>query len=96
MGLLDLCQHSYENSKCIGDMMMIDYKKLRQAGPLDQHQLKNNVTIELDKMQEFIKNIWYTNFINLFVDKSKFKPVHHSQLNSFYNSVATLAANQVI
>lgn len=76
-------------------MLMIDFKKLRMAGPLDQHQLKNNVTIELEKSQEFIKNIWYTNFINLFVDKAKFKPVPNSQLNSFYNSVATLAANQV-
>ena len=77
-------------------MMMIDFSKLRQNGPLDQHQLKNNIAIELGKSQEYIKNIWYTNFINLFVDKSKFKPVPSSQLNSFYNSVATLASNQVL
>ncbi|CAF0708408.1 unnamed protein product [Brachionus calyciflorus] len=95
LGLLDLCQHSHENNKCIGDMLMIDFKKLRQTGPLDQHQLKNNIAIELGKSQEFIKNIWYTNFINLFVDKSKFKPVPYSQINSFYNSVAILAANQL-
>lgn len=95
LSLLELCQHSTDSTKCLGEMMMIEFKKLRQNGPLDQHQLKNNIAIELGKSQEYIKNIWYTNFINLFVDKSKFKPVPSSQLNSFFNSVATLASNQV-
>ena len=98
MELLDLCQHSYSseaNSRAIGDMLMIEFKRLRLAGPLDQHQLKNNVTIELEKTQEFIKNIWFTNFINIFVDKTRLQSVPNSQLNSFYNSVTVLASNQL-
>lgn len=75
---------------------MIDFKKLRMAGPLDQHQLRNNVAIELEKSQEFIKNIWYSNFINIFADKNKFRSIPSHQLNSFYNSVSVLASNQVI
>jgi hypothetical protein len=96
--LLDLCQNNNgkdQNYKCIGQILMVDFNKLKFAGNLDQHQLRNNVTIELEKSQEFIKNIWYTNFVNIFVEKSKFKSVHNSQLHSFYNSVATLASNQV-
>ena len=98
MILLDLCQHSYGselNSRCIGEMLMIDFKKLRQIGSMDQHQLKNNITIELEKSQEFIKNIWYTNFINIFMDKNQFKSIPNSQFDSFYNSVSVLASNQV-
>ena len=99
MILLDLCQHSYGselNSRCIGEMLMIDFKKLRLIGSMDQHQLKNNITIELEKSQEFIKNIWYTNFINIFMDKNQFKSIPNSQFDSFYNSVSVLASNQVI
>ena len=100
MVLLDLCQHVHSggtdlNSRCIGEMLMIDFKKLRMAGPLDQHQLKNNVTIELEKSQEFIRNIWYTNFINIFIDKNDFKTIPSSQIDSFYDSVKVLASNQV-
>ncbi len=96
--LLDLCQHSYGtdmNSRCIGEMLMIDFKRLKQAGPLDHHQIKNNVTIELEKSQDFIKNIWYTNFINIFMEKNQLKSVPSSQLESFYNSVNVLASNQL-
>ena len=95
---LDLCQHTYGtdvNIRCIGDILMIDFRKLRAAGPLDQHQLRNNVTIELEKSQEFLKNIWFTNFINIFVDKNRLKSIPNSQMNSFYNSVTVLASNQV-
>lgn len=74
---------------------MIDFKKLRATGSLDQHQVKNNIAIELEKAQEFIKNIWYTNFINIFMDKNQFKNIPSSQLDSFYNSVSVLASNQV-
>jgi dynein heavy chain, axonemal len=98
MELLDLCQHSYgteANTRCLGELLMIEFKRLRMAGPLDQHQLKNNVTIELEKSQDFIKNIWFTNFINIFVDKSRLQSVPNSQLNSFYNSVTALASNQL-
>jgi len=96
--LLDLCQHSYGsdmNSRCIGEMLMVDFKKLRHTGSLDHHQIKNNFSIELEKAQEFIKNIWYTNFINIFMEKNQLKSVPHSQLDSFYNSVTVLASNQV-
>jgi dynein heavy chain len=98
MELLDLCQHTYgteANARCLGELLMIGFKRLRMAGPLDQHQLKNNVTIELEKSQDFIKNIWFTNFINIFVDKSRLQSVPNSQLNSFYNSVTALASNQL-
>ena len=96
--LLDLCQHSYGSDitgRCIGEMFMIDFKKLRKMGPLDQHQLKNNISIELEKSQEFIKNIWFTNFINIFMDRNNFKSLSNSQMESFYNSVTVLASNQV-
>lgn len=98
MIVLDLCQHSYStdmNSRCIGEMLMIDFKKLRQTGPLDHHQIKNNFSIELEKSQEFIKNIWYTNFINIFMEKNQMKTVPNSQLDSFYVSVTVLASNQL-
>jgi dynein heavy chain len=98
MDLLDLCQHSYgteANTRCIGDILMIDFKRLRQAGPLDQHQLKNNVTIELDKSRDFIKNNWFASFMNIFADKSRLQSVSNSQLNSFYDSVKILASNQL-
>jgi hypothetical protein len=75
---------------------MIDFKKLRKAGPLDQHQLRNNITIELEKSQEFIRNIWFTNFINIFMERSHYKTVPNSLLDSFFNSVTVLASNQVI
>lgn len=94
--LLELCQHSTPKSLSLGDMLMIDFKRLRQAGPLDQHQLRNNVTIELEKTQEYLKNIWYTNYINIFVEKTRQTPIHSSLLTSFYNSVTCLASNQVI
>ena len=96
--LLDLCQHSYGSDpslRCIGEMLMIDFRKLRLIGSMDQHQLKNNVTIELEKSQEFIKNIWYTNFVNIFMDKNQFKTIPTNQLDSFYDSVSVLASNQV-
>ncbi len=96
--LLDLCQNTFSkdsNYKCLGQMLLIDFEKLKFAGNLDQHQLRNNITIELEKSQEFIRNIWYTSFINIFVEKNRFKPVPNSQLYSFYNSVAVLASNQV-
>jgi hypothetical protein len=119
MMLLDLCQNpapSYNSSsssfyhdpnhKAIGKILMINYAKLRKEGHMDQHQLRNNITIELEKMQEYIKNIWYTNFINIFVDKNqknqqqttattKNASNQITQSHSFYNSVATLASNQV-
>lgn len=96
--MLDLCQHSYGsdlNNRCIGGMLMIDFKKLRKAGPLDQHQIKNNISIELEKTQEFIKNIWFTNFINIFMERSQFKSIPNSQMDNFYDSVTVLASNQV-
>lgn len=98
MALLDMCYNTYgvdSNGKAIGNILMIDFKKLRSHGPLDQHQLKNNVAIELEKMQDYIKGIWYTNFINIFADRSKYKPIPNSQLNSFYDSVSVLASNLV-
>lgn len=76
-------------------MIMIDFSKLKAMGPLDQHQLKDNIAIEIDKTEDFIKNIWYTNLINIFTDKQNFKPVSTEQLNSFFNSTTTLIANQV-
>jgi hypothetical protein len=98
MALLDLCYNSYgsdPNSKAIGESLMIDFKRLRAHGPLDQHQLKNNVSIDLEKMQDFIKGIWYTNFINIFADRTRYRPIPNSQLNSFYASVSVLASNLV-
>ena len=97
--LLDLCQHTYGpdlNGRCIGEMFMIDFKKLRKAGPLDQHQLRNNITIELEKSQEFIRNIWFTNFINIFMERNHYKTVQNYLMDSFFNSVTVLASNQVI
>ena len=82
------------NSRCIGDLLMVDFKKFRPMGPLDQHQLRNNITIELEKSQDFIKSIWYTNFINIFIDKNHSKSIAASQIDSFYNSVSVLASNQ--
>jgi hypothetical protein len=99
LALLDMCYNTYgsdPNSKAIGNILMIDFKKLRLHGPLDQHQLKNNVAIELEKMQDYIKGIWYTNFINIFADRSKYRLIPNSQLNSFYDSVSILASNLVI
>ena len=81
---------------CMGQMLLVDFSKLKAQGPMDQHQLRNNITIELEKTQDYIRNIWYTNFINLFVDKSRFRPVPDYQTQSFYSSVAILASNQVI
>jgi dynein heavy chain, axonemal len=69
-------------------MLLVEFKRLRLMGPLDQHQLKNNVTIELEKSHSFIKNIWYTKFINIFENE---KDKH----DSFYNSVDVLASNQL-
>lgn len=79
-------------------MLVIDFKKLRQigGGALDQHQMRNNVAIELEKSQEYLKNIWYTNYVNIFVEKLKQTPVPSSLLQSFYHSVTCLASNQVI
>jgi len=74
---------------------MVDFKKLRSIGPLDQHQLKNNVAIELEKTQKFIKNIWFTNFLNIFADKNHLKSIPHSLHDSFYDSAGVLASNQV-
>ena len=73
---------------------MIDFNKFKEFGSFDQHQLRNNVTIELEKSQDFIKNIWYTSFINIFVDRKE-KLVTNDKLYSFFNSVAILASNQV-
>jgi hypothetical protein len=97
MKLLDLCQHTYpqNSNKCIGDILMVDFKKLRSIGPLDQHQLKNNVTIELEKTQKYIKNIWFTNFLNIFADTNHLKSIPYSLHDSFYDSAAVLASNQV-
>jgi dynein heavy chain len=81
--------------KSIGDILMIDFKKLRAAGALDQHQLRNNVTIELEKSQEYLKNIWYINYVNIFFEKTKETPVPHALMNSFYHSVTLLASNQL-
>lgn len=94
--VLDLCQHSKRDQKCIGEMLMLDFHKLRSSGPLDQHQMRNNITIELEKSEDFIKNNWYTNFINIFMDKNKFKNIKENQLDSFYNSVTVLISNQVL
>lgn len=99
LAFLDMCQNPpREDSafKCMGQMLLVDFSKLKAQGPMDQHQLRNNITIELEKTQDYIRNIWYTNFINLFVDKSRFRPVPDHQIQSFYSSVAILASNQVI
>lgn len=93
--VLDLCQHSYRDRKCIGQMLMIDFSKLRASGALDQHQMRNNITIELEKTEDFIKNNWYTNFINIFMDKQRLKNIPSTQIESFYSSVAVLISNQV-
>ena len=93
--VLDLCQHSKRDHKCIGEMLMLDFHKLRATGPLDQHQMRNNITIELERTEDYIKNNWYTNFINIFMDKNKFKNIKEHQLDSFYNSVTVLISNQV-
>ena len=93
--VLELCQHTKREHKCIGEMLMVDFYKLRPTGALDQHQLRNNITIELEKTEDFIKNNWYTNFINIFMDKNKFKNIPFQQLDSFYNSVTVLISNQV-
>jgi hypothetical protein len=97
MKLLDLCQHTYpqNSNKCIGDILMVDFRKFRSIGPLDQHQLKNNVAIELEKTQKYIKNIWFTNFLNIFADKNHLKSIPYSLHDSFYDSAAVLASNQV-
>jgi hypothetical protein len=93
--VLDLCQRSYRDHKCIGEMIMVDFHKLRATGALDQHQMRNNITIELEKMEDYVKNNWYTNFINIFMDKQRFKNIPYQQLDSFYNSVTVLISNQV-
>ena len=80
---------------CLGDILMIDFSKLRTYGPLDQHQLKNNIAIDLEKNQDFIRGIWYTNFINIFADQTKYRPISNSLLPSFYRSVTVLASNLV-
>ena len=95
--LLELCQRTdaSANGRCIGQMLMVDFKKLRPAGPLDQHQLRNNVTIELERSQEFVKTIWYPNFANIYLDKASLNSIKSSQMDSFYRSVTVLASNQV-
>lgn len=89
--LLEQCQ----GRKSIGEMLMIDFKRLRATGALDQHQLKNNVAIELEKSQEYLKTIWYVNYVNIFIEKIKEYPVPNALLNSFYHSLSLLASNQV-
>lgn len=93
--LLDLCQNTTPKSIALADMLMIDFKRLRLAGALDQTQLRNNVTIELEKTQDYLRNIWYTNYVNIFIEATKQTPLPNSLLQSFYRSVTCLASNQV-
>jgi hypothetical protein len=93
-----MCQRrspSDSNFKSIGEILMIDFNNIKSAGPLDQHQLKNNVSIELEKSQDWIKSIWYTNFVNLFMDSTKTKDINELEMDSFYASASILASNQV-
>lgn len=93
--LLELCQHTTPKSLALADMLMIEFRRLRLAGALDQHQLRNNVAIELEKSQEYLKSIWYTNYVNIFIEATRQTPVPSSLLQSFYQSVTCLASNQV-
>jgi dynein heavy chain, axonemal len=76
-------------------MIMVDFSKLREMGPLDQHQLRNNIIIEIEHMEGYIKNNWYTNLISIFIDKQQLKNIPNNQIESFYSSVSVLISNQV-
>ncbi len=94
--VLDLCHHTTVDNQCIGQMLLIDFSKLMDCGPIDQHQLRTIINDEIDKTEDFIRNFWFTSFINIFIgDKSNFKPISHSQFESFHKSISVLVSNQV-
>ncbi len=89
--VLDLCHHTVGDRQCIGQMLMIDFGKLFEYGPIDQHQLRAIVTDEVEKNEDFIRNTWFTSFISIFTAEK----INAKQPESFYKSVSVLVSNQV-
>lgn len=57
--------------------------------------LKNNIILDLEKMEEKLMHSWYPGIINVFSDKNNFVNIKPESMESFYNNVTTLISNQL-
>uniref|UniRef100_A0A6Q2WX96 Dynein axonemal heavy chain 12 n=1 Tax=Esox lucius TaxID=8010 RepID=A0A6Q2WX96_ESOLU len=62
---------------------------------LDCESLKNNLTVECERIEGRIMNTWYPKVIHLLTSKDTLQRVRPAKLDSFYNCVSTLISNQL-
>ncbi|XP_064606960.1 dynein axonemal heavy chain 12-like isoform X2 [Liolophura sinensis] len=84
--ILNMCQTT------LGSMILVDCSEYRSKGAADFEQLKNNVTLDLEKMEDKLMHTWFPAVINVFADKNAFST---AQSDSFFNAVTTLISNQL-
>ncbi|KFZ53589.1 Dynein heavy chain 12, axonemal, partial [Podiceps cristatus] len=87
--LLDFGYAAFSN------FLIVDFSSFRLKGPIDCESLKTDVSLSCSKAEEKILNTWYQSVIGLFTQKDVLNGVKLSQVDSFYNCVATLMSNQL-
>ncbi|XP_046853910.1 dynein axonemal heavy chain 12-like isoform X2 [Xenia sp. Carnegie-2017] len=88
--ILKICQNpTYAN------LLIVDLSNLRLQGPIECQHLKNNVTLDCEKMEEKLMHSWFPEIVKVFVDKDMLKHLKPDQFDSFYNSVSVLVSNQL-
>uniref|UniRef100_A0A3P8ZCE8 AAA+ ATPase domain-containing protein n=1 Tax=Esox lucius TaxID=8010 RepID=A0A3P8ZCE8_ESOLU len=77
------------------NLLLVDLSDCRCAGPVDCESLKNNLTVECERIEGRIMNTWYPKVIHLLTSKDTLQRVRPAKLDSFYNCVSTLISNQL-
>ncbi|XP_028906396.1 dynein heavy chain 12, axonemal isoform X2 [Ornithorhynchus anatinus] len=77
------------------DLYVIDLTAFRIKGPIDCEGLKNDVSISAKKTEEKLMNVWFPKVIHIFLTMEHLQSIMPDKMDSFYNCVTTLMANQL-
>ncbi|XP_021341821.1 dynein heavy chain 12, axonemal-like isoform X1 [Mizuhopecten yessoensis] len=87
--VLNMCQTT------LGNLILVDCSNMRAHGAIEFESMKNNIQLDLEKMEDKLMHSWFPTIINVFADKVAFVPPKADKIDSFYNSVTTLISNQL-
>ncbi|XP_069101059.1 dynein axonemal heavy chain 12-like isoform X1 [Argopecten irradians] len=87
--VLNMCQTT------LGNLILVDCSNMRARGAIEFESMKNNIQLDLEKMEDKLMHSWFPTIINVFADKVTFVPPKAEKTDSFYSSVTTLISNQL-
>ncbi|EDV24937.1 uncharacterized protein TRIADDRAFT_25541, partial [Trichoplax adhaerens] len=75
------------------DQEIVNFKNIRDKGPNELGDLKNDIVIDCERTEEKILNKWFPEILNIFSDRKLFAEVTGSKADSFFSSVSILISN---